>query len=67
MMRKLFYQSGGFIEVGDRVLVLISPEDIFVMLEPQESSVRKYYPRKNRKKMELKDHLVRLTVDIGET
>ena len=61
---KIILPVRGDFEVGDRVLVLISPEDIFVMLEPQESSVRNIIPGKIMK-MELKDHLVRLTVDIG--
>lgn len=62
--RVLLPLRGNF-KVGDRVLVLISPEDIFVMLEPQESSVRNIYPGKIIS-MELKDHLVRLNVDIGD-
>ena len=62
---KIILPVRGDFEVGDRVLVLISPEDIFVMLEPQESSVRNIIPGKIVK-MELKDHLVRLTVDIGK-
>ena len=56
----------GNFNIGDRVLVLISPEDIFVMLEPQESSVRNIFKGKIIG-MELKDHLVRLNVEIGET
>jgi molybdate transport system regulatory protein len=56
----------GNFKVGDRVLVLISPDDIFVMLEPQESSVRNIFKGKIIG-MELKDHLVRLNVDLGET
>lgn len=55
----------GNFDVGDRVLVLISPEDIFVMLEPQESSVRNIFPGKIIG-MELKNHLVRLNVDTGD-
>ncbi len=55
----------GNFEIGDKVLVLISPEDIFVMLEPQESSVRNIFPGKIIG-MELKNHLVRLNVDTGE-
>ena len=54
----------GDFKVGDRVLVLISPEDIFVMLEPQESSVRNIFGGKIIG-MELKNHLVRLNVKIG--
>lgn len=55
----------GNFDIGDKVLVLISPEDIFVMLEPQESSVRNIFPGKIIG-MELKNHLVRLNVDTGE-
>lgn len=55
----------GNFKIGDRVLVLISPEDIFVMLEPQESSVRNIFGGKIIG-MELKDHLVRLNVKIGD-
>lgn len=52
-------------KVGDSVLVLISPEDIFVMLKPQESSVRNIFPAKIIG-MELKNHLVRLNVNFGD-
>lgn len=62
--RVLLPLRGNF-KVNDRVLVLISPEDIFVMLTPQESSVRNIYPGKIIG-MELKDHLVRLNVDIKD-
>lgn len=63
--KKIILPLRGDFKVGDRVLVLISPEDIFVMLEPQESSVRNILPGKIIK-MELKDHLVRLHIDTGE-
>ncbi|HTX60983.1 MAG TPA: TOBE domain-containing protein [Methanobacterium sp.] len=62
---KVILPLRGNFRVGDRVLVLISPEDIFVMLKPQESSVRNILHGKIVK-MELKDHLVRLNVDVGE-
>lgn len=62
---KIILPLRGEFKVGDRVLVLISPEDIFVMLKPQESSVRNILPGKIVK-MELKDHLIRLNVDLGE-
>ncbi len=62
---KVILPLRGEFKVGDRVLVLISPEDIFVMLEPQESSVRNILPGKIVK-MELKDHLVRLNIETGE-
>jgi len=63
---KVILPLRGSFKIGDRVLVLISPEDIFVMLEPQESSVRNIFKAKIIG-MELKDHLVRLNVDIGAT
>ena len=63
---KVILPLRGNFSVGDRVLVLISPDDIFVMLEPQESSVRNIFPGKITS-MELKDNLIRLNVDLGET
>lgn len=62
---KVILPLRGNFKVGDRVLVLISPEDIFVMLKPQESSVRNILPGKIIK-MELKDYLIRLNVDVGD-
>ncbi|MGV8144569.1 MAG: TOBE domain-containing protein [Methanothermobacter sp.] len=62
---KVILPLRGNFKVGDRVLILISPEDIFVMLKPQESSVRNIIPGKIIK-MELKDHLIRLNIDIGD-
>lgn len=62
---KVILPVRGNFSVGDKVLILISPDDIFVMLEPQESSVRNIFPGKITS-MELKNHLVRLTVDLGE-
>ena len=63
--KKIILPVRGNFNVGDRVLVLISPEDIFVMLEPQESSVRNIFEAKITG-MELKDHLIRLKVDLGQ-
>ena len=63
--KKIILPVRGNFNVGDRVLVLISPEDIFVMLEPQESSVRNIFEGKITG-MELKDHLIRLNVDLGQ-
>ncbi len=63
--KRILLPVRGNFEVGDRVLVLISPEDIFVMLKPQESSVRNIFPGKIIG-MELKNHLVRLNVDIDD-
>lgn len=51
--------------VGDKVLVLISPEDIFVMLKPQESSVRNVFGGLITG-MELKNQMIRLNIDIGK-
>jgi molybdate transport system regulatory protein len=56
----------GNFNIGDRVLVLISPEDIFVMLKPQQSSVRNIFKGKIIS-MVLKEHLVRLNVETNET
>jgi len=63
---KVILPLRGNFSIGDKVLVLISPDDIFVMLEPQESSVRNIFPGKITR-MELKDNLIRLNVDLGET
>jgi molybdate transport system regulatory protein len=50
-------------EVGDDVLVSISPGNIFVTLEPHESSVRNTFEG-TITKMQFKDDAVRLDVDI---
>ncbi len=63
--KKIILPLRGNFKVGNKVLVLISPEDIFVMLKPQESSVRNIFPGKIIG-MELKNHLVRLNVDLGD-
>ncbi|MEG3225165.1 MAG: transcriptional regulator [Methanobacteriales archaeon Met13] len=52
-------------KVGDDVLILISPEDIFLTLEPQKSSVRNIFKGKITG-LNLKDQIVRLNVDIGK-
>jgi molybdate transport system regulatory protein len=62
---KVILPLRGNFNIGDRVLVLISPDDIFVMLKPQESSVRNIFKGKITG-MELKDHLVRLTINLGQ-
>ncbi len=62
---KVILPLRGNFSIGDKVLVLISPDDIFVMLEPQESSVRNIFPGKITS-MELKNNLIRLNVDLGE-
>lgn len=51
--------------VGDHVLVSISPDNIFVTLEPHESSVRNTFEGIINK-MQFKDDSVRLDVDIDE-
>jgi molybdate transport system regulatory protein len=50
--------------VGDNVLVSISPDNIFVTLEPHESSVRNTFEG-TITKMHFKDNAVRLDVDVG--
>jgi molybdate transport system regulatory protein len=55
----------GKFKVGEKALVLISPEDIFIMIKPQESSVRNIF-KGIIKGMELKNEMVRLNVDLGE-
>ncbi len=50
-------------EEGDNVLILISPEDIFIMLQPQESSVRNIVEGKIVS-MEIKNEMVRLKVAL---
>jgi molybdate transport system regulatory protein len=50
----------------DKVLVLISPDDIFVTLEPHESSVRNVFEGKIVG-MELNNEMVRLTVKLNST
>jgi molybdate transport system regulatory protein len=62
---KVILPLRGNFSIGDRVLVLISPDDIFLMLEPQESSVRNIFKGKIIG-MELKDHLVRLNINLGQ-
>jgi len=64
--KKVILPLRGNFNIGDKVLVLISPEDIFVMLKTQESSVRNIFEGKIIS-MEFKNHLVRLNVDIYET
>lgn len=50
---------------GDKVLLTISPNDIFIILEPQESSVRNLIKGKITE-MKFKNDKVRLMVDIGK-
>lgn len=51
-------------EVGDKILALISYDNIFIMLEPQSSSIRNIF--KGRiVEMKLEGDIIRVTVDIG--
>ena len=54
----------GDFKVGEKILVLISPEDIFLTLEPQKSSVRNVF-KGIITRMELKNQVVRLNIDLG--
>lgn len=51
------------INLNDRVMVMVSPEDIFVMLEPHKSSVRNIF-KAEIVGMELLNEMVRLTFDL---
>lgn len=50
--------------VGDRILALISYDNIFIMLEPQESSIRNIF-KGTIKEMSLENDMVRVKIDIG--
>ncbi|MEN6574453.1 TOBE domain-containing protein, partial [Methanobacterium aggregans] len=54
----------GDFKVGEKILVLISPEDIFLTLEPQKSSVRNVF-KGTITRMELKNQVVRLNINLG--
>lgn len=62
---KVILPLRGDFSVGENVLILISPEDIFITLEPQKSSVRNVF-KGMITRMELKDQIVRLNIDIGK-
>ncbi|MGC9517983.1 MAG: molybdenum-dependent transcriptional regulator [Methanomicrobiales archaeon] len=49
------------LDIGNKVLLLLSPEDIFIMLKPQESSVRNIFEGKIVG-MEIKKQMVRLNI-----
>jgi molybdate transport system regulatory protein len=53
-------------KVHDEVSILISPDDIFVTLEPNESSVRNVFNGKIVG-MEIKNEIVRLTVKLNNS
>ena len=50
--------------VGDKILALISYDNIFIMLEPQTSSIRNIFKGKVVE-MRLQDEMVRVKIDIG--
>lgn len=50
--------------VGDKILALISYDNIFIMLEPQTSSIRNIFKGKVTE-MRLQDDMVRVKIDIG--
>ena len=51
-------------KVGDKILALISYDNIFIMLEPQASSIRNIFKGKVTE-MRLQDEMVRVRIDIG--
>ena len=53
------------LNIGDEVLLLISPEEIFVMLEPHESSVRNIFEGKIIE-MGFQNEMVRVKINIDE-
>lgn len=61
---KVILPLRGNFDVGDKVLVLIRPEDIFVILNSHESGVKNVFKGKITS-MKLKADMIRLTVDIG--
>lgn len=63
---KVILPLRGNFAVGDKVLVLISPKDIFVNLKSHESSVKNELKGKITS-MKLKNRTVSLTVDVGTT
>ncbi|ADC47987.1 molybdate transport system regulatory protein ModE [Methanobrevibacter ruminantium M1] len=50
--------------VGDKILALISYDNIFIMLEPQASSIRNIF-KGIVTEMRLQDEMVRVKIDIG--
>lgn len=49
--------------VGDKILALISYDNIFIMLEPQTSSIRNIFKGKITE-MRLQDEMVRVRIDV---
>ena len=50
--------------VGDKILALISYDNIFIMLEPQTSSIRNIFKGKVTE-MKLQDEMVRVRIDVN--
>jgi len=50
--------------VGDNILALISYDNIFIMLKPQESSIRNIF-KGIVKEMTLENEMIRVMIDIG--
>lgn len=53
-------------QIGDKVSILISPDDIFVTLKPHESSVRNVF-KGTITGMEIKNEMVRLMVQLNHS
>ncbi|MCL2156783.1 MAG: TOBE domain-containing protein [Methanobrevibacter sp.] len=51
--------------VGDRILALISYDNVFIMLEPQKSSIRNIF-KGIIKEMALENDMIRVKTDIGD-
>jgi molybdate transport system regulatory protein len=62
---KVILPLRGNFKIGEKVLILISPEDIFLTLQPQKSSVRNIFKGRITG-MKLKDQMVRLNVEVGK-
>ena len=52
--------------VGDKILALISYDNIFIMLKPQESSIRNIF-KGQIIEMKLEGEMIRVKIDIGGT
>lgn len=53
------------LKIGDDVLLLIGPEEIFIMLEPQESSVRNIFEGRIIE-MSFQNEMVRLKISLSD-
>ena len=51
-------------EIGDKILALISYDNIFLMLEPQKSSIRNII-KGTIVEMRLNNEIIRVNVDVG--